>query len=79
MAWYKYPDHLRQNPSDAFDTVHTPGTLTQYSGIYRCLGCGHEVVSEHHKQFPTQNHPQHAPEQGAIRWRMVVYAEHKQV
>jgi len=73
MALYKKAEYLAQSTSDAFDALHSPGTQTPHSGIYRCEGCGHEIVSEGGKTFPPQNHHQHTVAQGTIRWRMTVY------
>jgi len=77
MATYKYPPFLNNSNDNAFDTVHVPGGSTPFSGIYRCEGCGREIVSEETKPFPSQNHHQHNYAQGAIRWRLTVYADHK--
>lgn len=76
MALYKYAQCLVPANNNEFDVVHTPGTPTPFSGIYRCEGCGHEVVSEESKPLPPQNHPQHGSHHGAIRWRLIVYAKH---
>jgi hypothetical protein len=78
MALYKDLKYLTKTEDAAFEAVHPPGGAVPFSGIYRCEGCGHEVVAEHARQFPPQNHPQHAPAQGAIRWRLIVFAQHKQ-
>jgi hypothetical protein len=76
MALYKYGSYLQQNTDKAFDVEHQPGTKPPHSGIYRCMGCGREIVAEEGRQFPPQNHHQHTGSQGAIRWRMIVYADH---
>jgi hypothetical protein len=73
MALYKYAAYLTQNQDGAFDQSYPPGAHTPLSGIYRCMGCGREVVSEHAKPLPSQNHHGHLPIQG---WRMVVWADH---
>lgn len=75
MALYKYSQFLGLNSGDAFDSIHTPGTSTPNSGIYRCEGCGHEVASNAGNPLPPQNHHQHSISQGNIRWRLVVYAQ----
>jgi hypothetical protein len=75
MALYKYIQYLRQSSDAAFDSVHAPGHSTPHSGIYRCEGCGKEVASNGGNPLPPQNHHQHSPAQGSIRWRMAVYAE----
>jgi len=77
MGLYKYAKYTTQNNSTDFDKEHAPGTTTPFSAIYKCMGCGHEIVSEYGKTFPPQNHHQHTPSQGKIRWKMVVYAEHQ--
>lgn len=77
MALYKYSNYLQQSQDAAFDGLHKPGATTPHSGIYHCTGCGREVVSEEAKPLPPQNHHQHSASQGAIVWRMIVYADHK--
>jgi hypothetical protein len=77
MARYKYAHFLGALASDAFDQLHTPGSDTPFSGIYRCDGCGREVVAEFKKPLPPQNHHQHLPVQGLIRWRLIVFADHQ--
>jgi hypothetical protein len=77
MALYKHSGFLSHSMASGFDTVSTPGKVTPHSGIYRCVGCGREIVSEDTKPLPPQNHHQHTVAQGTIRWRLVVYADHK--
>lgn len=77
MAWFKYQSDLRHSQGPAYDQVHEPGSATPNSGIYRCTGCGREVTSVYGHPLPTQNHHQHTYGQGAIRWRLVVYADHE--
>jgi hypothetical protein len=72
MAIYKYLHYQSQNNSAAFDSVHEAASATPYSGIYRCEGCGHNVVSTQGHHLPPQNHHQHATSQGKIRWRLIV-------
>ncbi len=76
MAFYKDAAYLQSHNDAAFDAIHSPGQAATYSGIYRCLGCGREVVSDEHKSLPPQNHHQHVQSQGAIRWKLIVYADH---
>ena len=75
MALYKNAGYLDQSTSQAFDTLHNPGAVPPNSGIYRCEGCGQEIVAEKERRFPSQNHHQHIPSQGSIRWRMIVAAK----
>ncbi|GFO68565.1 hypothetical protein GMLC_21440 [Geomonas limicola] len=72
MTYYKYPKFFQQSDSEAFDTLTNPGAVTPHSGIYRCEGCGREVVSTQGHVMPPQNHHQHSYSQGNIRWRLVV-------
>ncbi|HVY19512.1 MAG TPA: hypothetical protein VHA70_05475 [Bauldia sp.] len=76
MATYKHKNILNQSDSDAFDNLHKPGTTAPLSGIYRCHGCGREVASNQDQPLPPQNHHQHKPAQGEIRWRLAVFADH---
>jgi hypothetical protein len=76
MALYKHGQYLTQSNDAAFDLEHKPGSTTPHSGIYRCMGCGREIVSEQGKPFPPQNHHQHSAAQGSIRWKMIAYADH---
>jgi hypothetical protein len=76
MATYKYSGYLSASQDGAFDATHPPGAVTPFSGIYRCMGCGKEIVSEHGKPLPPQNHHQHAAGQGAIIWKLIVFADH---
>jgi len=76
MALYKFVAYLAVSQDAAFDTVHTPGSATPFSGIYKCMGCGKEIVSEEGRPFPPQNHHQHSPTQGQIRWKMILFAQH---
>ncbi len=75
MAIFKNARILQQNSSSVFDTIHAPGSATPHSGIYRCEGCGKEVVSETSRPLPPQNHHQHTTFQGAIRWRLAVLTQ----
>jgi hypothetical protein len=76
MALYKDSAFLTHSLDQSFDLVYQPGGATPFSAIYRCAGCGREIVSEANKPFPPQNHHQHTVAQGFIRWRMIVYADH---
>ncbi|MDP9003234.1 MAG: protein L [Verrucomicrobiota bacterium] len=63
------------NSSDpGFDPAHPPGTTAPHTGIYKCQGCGREVISNIDDPLPPQNHHQHGLEQGAIAWRLIVAA-----
>jgi hypothetical protein len=77
MAEYKYSAYLSVDTSAEFDKTHSPGTPAPFSGVYRCMGCGREVASNVGQPLPPQNHHQHSTAQGAITWRLVVWADHK--
>jgi len=77
MALYKQTALVQRSDSDAFDKVHSPGAATPYSGIYRCTSCGDEVASNKGNPLPPQNHRQHDPKLGAIRWQLLVYAQQR--
>ncbi|TQX91308.1 protein L [Rhizobium sp. rho-13.1] len=73
MALYVDETNVKKaNPSDAFTKDWKPGTTPDYAGIYRCKGCGDEIASNKGVQLPSQNHRQHSPAQGAIRWHLLV-------
>ncbi len=75
MCLYKNGGYFTSSNSDAFDMVHSPGATTPNSGIYRCEGCGDEIAANKGNPLPPQNHHQHSTGHGAIRWRLVVYAQ----
>lgn len=77
MAIYKYDKYISKGTDAAFDDEHAPHDPAPYSGIYRCMGCGREVTSEEGNSLPPQNHHTHTTAQGKIRWKLVVYANHR--
>jgi hypothetical protein len=78
MALYKNGDWLSKSEDAAFDAIYKPGNAPAHSGIFRCLGCGREVVAEESRSLPPQNHHQHTTAQGEVRWKMAVYADHRE-
>ncbi len=72
MAWYKYAQFLEVKTNTQFDTLHEPGSKGEWSGIYRCHGCGKEIVHTIGHPLPPQNHHQHTAAQGRIQWRLIV-------
>lgn len=78
MAIYKYDAYVTQANDAVFDSEHSPSTPVPRSGIYRCMGCGREVACNQGDPLPPQNHHQHTQTQGTIRWRLVVYADHRE-
>jgi hypothetical protein len=77
MALYKYKGYLDMNNDQIFDAITQPSYPAPRSGIYRCEGCGRECSSTEGLPLPPQNHHQHTPSQGTIRWRLIVYADHR--
>jgi hypothetical protein len=78
MALYKYETYLQKSDHAAFDTESKPGEAAPHSGIYRCMGCHREVASNEGQPLPPQNDHQHDQRtQGTIRWKLIVYADHK--
>lgn len=77
MAWYKYGKFLSENNHENFDKIYNPGQTPPDAGIYRCVGCGDEIASNKGVQLPSQNHSQHRPDQGSIRWQMIVCTAYK--
>lgn len=74
MAQYKHIQYLQQNNHAEFDAIYSQGMTCANSGIYRCEGCGDEIASNKGNPLPPQNHHQHSPAQGAIRWKLIVFA-----
>ena len=72
MAYYKDAKYLTQYASDIFDKDWHPGQLPTFHGVYRCKGCGREAAIN--EKIPPQNHHQHSVLQGAIVWRLTVWA-----
>jgi hypothetical protein len=72
MARFKDTANVTVSGDGAFDVAHAPGAPTPHSGIYRCTACGREDVSETGKPLPPQNHAQHSPSAGLIRWKLLV-------
>lgn len=77
MALYKHGQHLNQSDHEEFDKDYSPGMICPNSGIYRCQGCGDEIAANKGDPLPPQNHHQHAPGQGSIRWRLLVFSQQK--
>lgn len=77
MAWYKHGNYLHKVDHSEFDEDHSPGKAAPFAGIYRCMGCHREVGIATGHILPPQNHHAHNNQQGAIRWRLIVYADHE--
>jgi hypothetical protein len=70
MVLYKFKQYFSESTDQAFDFVADPGTITRWSGIYRCEGCGKAITSVSGHTLPPQNHHQHSLINGPIRWRL---------
>jgi len=77
MAQYKHGQYLAQSPHEEFDKIHVPGSLALNAGIYRCTACGDEIGIAKGHTLPSQNHHQHPPGQGPIRWQLLVFAQQR--
>jgi len=77
MALYKHGQHLTQSMHQAFDVTHSPGATALDAGIYRCAVCGDEIGIAKGHTLPPQNHHQHQPMQGPVRWQLLVAAIQK--
>ena len=75
MALYKYSKFFNLAEFQDFETEFRSGERAPQSGLYRCCGCGHEIVSSAGYSFPPENHHRHAPDEGAIRWRLIASAQ----
>ena len=75
MATFQYSDFVFQVENDAFDKVLVPGVPSQWSGIFRCVGCGREEVVVAGKPLPVEAHHPHEAEHGPVLWRLIVYAD----
>ncbi len=77
MAQYKYGQYLTQSEHSAYDSLFTPGSTAENPGIYRCAVCGDEIAIAKGHTLPPQNHHQHRPGLGAIRWQLLVFAQQR--
>ena len=75
MAQYKHGQLLNQLNHEAFDVLISPGAAN--AGIYRCAACGDEIGIAKGHTLPPQNHHQHAPGVGPIKWKLLVHAVQK--
>lgn len=77
MAFYKNKDFFAHNTHKAFDDLCSPGTEAANPGIYRCTVCGDEIGIAKGHTLPPQNHHQHKPGLGPIKWQLIVCAVSK--
>jgi len=72
MAQYKYSHYLTNFPDSKFDPAQPPAATTLHTGIYKCQGCGTEVISQAGDPLPARSHHQHSLDQGEFAWRLIV-------
>lgn len=72
MAQFKYSHLLTNLPDPKFDPAHASGAITPHSGIYKCQGCGAEIVSTAGDPLPPPSHHQHSLNQDGVAWRLIV-------
>ena len=75
MTLFRRSNDIEVSISSAFDKEYGPGEAPGHSGIYRCRGCGCEIVSEALEPLPLEKHPKHSLAQGVVRWRLAVAAQ----
>lgn len=86
MPNYRDGSVFNHRPNDSnFETLHRPGALAPFSGIYRCQNCGFEAVSTRGKSLPPEsdcsqhgiNHGSSWPNSyGNVVWKLVAAAIH---
>lgn len=74
MALYKYTAYVKVDRDPAFEPDHPPGAPAPRAGIYRCTGCGREVVADRGAALPAQSHHPHERAQSDMKWRLAVAA-----
>ena len=52
MALYKFLNFIEHTQDANFDVFYPPEGTAPRSGIYRCRGCGREILSEELKPLP---------------------------
>ncbi len=75
MTRFRRSNDIEVSISPEFDKGYGPGEIPDHPGIYRCSGCGCEIVAEASTALSSENHPKHSPAQGKIRWRLAVAAQ----
>jgi len=77
VTFFRRSNDIEVSVSPEFDREYTPGETPSHPGIYRCRGCGCEILADPRNPFPLDDHPRHSPAQGAVRWRLCVAAQLK--
>lgn len=74
MAVYQSADFLFQFSHPSFNSRFSPGMRSPATGIYRCTGCGLEIVTLANERFPYSDKHERCDEFGPVCWRLVVLA-----
>ena len=72
MAVYQDSSFLIRCDHFDFNVKLAPGTRAPVSGIYRCIGCGHEIVAGKEQLLPQHEEHIHGFELGPARWQLIV-------
>ncbi|WP_303636085.1 MULTISPECIES: protein L [Stenotrophomonas] len=74
MAWHTSRSALTiVDPSNSWwTTLYDPGDTVPVSGIYSCQGCRSEITCKQGEAFPPRSHHPHLPNEGMLRWRLIV-------
>jgi hypothetical protein len=72
VAAYKYAYFLAPSINARFDHIYPAGARSPRAGIYRCEGCGREVIAWNGPSLPARDDHDHEPEHGTVRWRLIV-------
>ena len=75
MTLRKEAPDPEKDRSGIFDAVFRPGDEAPYSGMYFCTGCDAAVPASEHDPLPSRSHHRHSPEQGEIRWKILLPAK----
>jgi hypothetical protein len=73
VAQYKYPTHMVETKSWAFDQDWKPGQVVRNAGIYRCATCGDEIVVDKGAAIPKSHHEHTLL--GPVAWKLLVFAQ----
>lgn len=73
MAVYQDSSFLIRSNHFDFNVRRAPGTSTSVSGIYRCVGCGQEIVAKKGQLLPEYEEHIHGFELGPPRWQLIVF------
>jgi hypothetical protein len=72
MAIYKNGLFLTKSNEACYDVVHAAGARAPNPGIFKCPGCGHEIVVPMGHTLPAEDHHEHTGSQGSVRWQLIV-------